>query len=262
MTPSARHATLALVMLLTIAGAALAPPIGQPPEYTVFVDQRPLFGVPNAFDVLSNVAFAVVGLIGLAATLARRPGTFSDPWDRWPYAVLFAGVTLSSVGSSYFHLAPDNARLMWDRLPMTIGFVALLVALLAERVHRGLARATFVPLLLAGAASVAYWYWSELHGTGDLRPYLVVQFGSLALVGLILVLYPARGTGFIVAGLAAYGAAKGLELADREIFAALAQHVSGHTLKHLVAAGGVGCLVAMLRNRASTVPAAFPGSRG
>jgi len=201
--------------------------------------------------VLSNVAFAVVGLFGLAATFRRRTGTFADPWDRWPYVALFAGVTLSSVGSSYFHLAPDNARLMWDRLPMTIGFVALLIALLAERVHRGFARATFVPLLLAGAASVAYWYWSELHGTGDLRPYLVVQFGSLALVALILVLYPARGAVFIVAGLAAYAVAKGLELADREIFLALAHTVSGHTLKHLVAAGGVGCLVAMLRSRVS-----------
>jgi hypothetical protein len=38
--------------------------------------------------------------------------------------VLFAGVTLSSLGSSYFHLAPDNARLMWDRLPMTIAFIS------------------------------------------------------------------------------------------------------------------------------------------
>jgi len=272
MTATARHATLALVALLTIAGAALAPRIAQPPEYIVFVDQRSLLGVPNAFDVLSNLAFAVVGLIGLAVTFTRRSTTFAHPWDRWPYAVLFAGVTLSSLGSSYFHLAPDNARLVWDRLPMTVGFVALLVALLAERVHRGLARATLVPLLLAGAASVFYWYWSELQGAGDLRPYLVVQFGSLALVALILVLYPARGAGFIVAGLAAYAAAKGLELADREIFVALAQTVSGHTLKHLVAAGAVACLAAGLkarshvpaeiRTRASAVPGAFPGSHG
>jgi len=272
MTATARHATLALVVLVTIAGAALAPPIAQPPEYTAFVDHRSLLGVPNAFDVLSNVAFAVVGLPGLTISFTRRAGTFAHPWDHWPYAVLFAGVTLSSVGSSYFHLAPDNARLMWDRLPMTIGFVALLVALLAERVHRGLARATLIPLLLAGAASVFYWYWSELQGAGDLRPYLVVQFGSLALVALILILYPARGAGFIVAGLAAYAAAKGLEVADGEIFVALAQTVSGHTLKHLVAAGAVACLAAGLkarshvpaeiRTRASAVPEAFRGSRG
>jgi len=249
MSAAARHRVLAVAVLATLVAAALVPPIAQPPEYTIFVDQRAWLGVPNGFDVLSNVAFAVVGALGLATAFAPTPGMFDDPWDRWPYVVLFAGVALSSVGSSYFHLAPDNARLMWDRLPITLGFIALLVALLAERVHRGIARTVFGPLLVAGAASVAYWYWSELQGTGDLRPYLVVQFGSLALVALILVLYPARGTGFIVAGLAAYAAAKGLELADREVFAALGQTVSGHTLKHLVAAGGVGCLVAMLRLR-------------
>jgi hypothetical protein len=262
MNTSTRHATLACAVLATIVGAALAPPIAQPPEYTVFVDQRAWLGVPNGFDVLSNIGFAVAGLLGLAATFARRPGRFADAWDRWPYAVLFVGVALSSVGSSFFHLAPDNARHMWDRLPMTIGFVAFLVALLAERVHRGLARTVFVPLLVVAAASVAYWYWTETQGAGDLRPYLVVQFGSLAFVALLLMLYPARGTGFIVAGLVAYVAAKGFELADRQIFEALGQTVSGHMLKHLVAAGGVASLVAMLRSRASTVPAASRDSRG
>jgi hypothetical protein len=251
MTATTRHATLALAAIVTVAGAALAPKIAQPPEYIVFVDHRALLGLPNAFDVLSNVSFAVVGLLGLGATFARRPGTFVDPWDRRPYAVLFAGVVLSSLGSSYFHLAPDNARLVWDRLPMTMGFAALLAALLAERVHRGVARAALLPLLAVGAASVAYWYWSELQGMGDLRPYLVVQFGSLALVALILVLYPAagRGSAYLVAGLAAYAAAKGLELADAPIFAATSHMVSGHTMKHLVAAGGVACVVAMLRWR-------------
>jgi hypothetical protein len=244
-----RHLVLALAVVATTAGAALAPPVAQPPEYTAFADWRPLLGVPNAFDVLSNVSFAVVGLPGLAVTFGRRDSAFADPWDHRPYAVLFAAVALSTLGSSYFHLAPDNARLVWDRLPMTVGFIALLVALFAERVHRGMARAMFVPLLAAGAASVAYWYWSELRGAGDLRPYLVVQFGSLALVALILALYPARGSGYVVAGLAAYAAAKGLELADGPIFAATGHLVSGHTLKHLVAAAGVACLVAMLRAR-------------
>jgi len=77
-----------------------------------------------------------------------------------------------------------------------------------------------------------------------------VQFGSLLVVVLLLWLYPARysGTGYLAAGLAAYAAAKGLEIADRSIFA-LGHVVSGHTLKHLVAAGGVACLAWMLRAR-------------
>ena len=264
MTASARHLVLTIAAAITIVGAALAPPIAQPPDYAVFVDQRPLFGIPNAYDVLSNVAFAVVGVLGLAATFARRTAMFADPWDRWPYAVLFAGVALSSLGSSYFHLSPDNARLMWDRLPMTVGFVALLVALLAERVHRPLARALFLPLLMAGALSAGYWYWSELRGAGDLRPYLVVQFGSLALVVLMLLLYPGRGrdTAYLAAGLVAYAAAKGLEIADAPIFEATGHLVSGHTLKHLVAAGGVACLVAMLRARVVIARHATSPQRG
>jgi hypothetical protein len=248
----------------------LLSPIPQPLTYHLFADQRTLFGVPNALDVLSNLAFAVAGAVGLAIVLRGREG-FSHSWDRWPYGVLFLGVMLTSVGSSYYHLAPDNARLVWDRLPMTVGFVSLLGALMAERVDRGIARRLFIPLLTAGALSVAYWYWSELRGAGDLRPYLVVQFGSLLLVLLVLVRYPARGrdTRYLIAGLVAYGAAKGLEAADGSIFLALGNTVSGHTLKHLVAAGGIACVVAglktrdhILRSRASAVPAAFRDSRG
>jgi hypothetical protein len=249
-----RHAALALAAVATIAVAAWWPPVPQPPEYVVFADHRSLLGIPNALDVLSNLAFAIVGAAGLMAiSRRRRTETLADNWDAWPYGALFAGVACASVASFYFHLAPDNARLLWDRLPITVGFMGLLTALLAERVSRRTARTLFVPLLVAGAASVVYWYWTELHYAGDLRPYLVVQFGSLALVVLILWLYPGRGrdTAYLATGLAAYVAAKGLELADAPIFAATGSMVSGHTLKHLAAAGGVACVVAMIRARAA-----------
>lgn len=215
-------------------------------------DERAWAGIPNCLNVLSNLPFAVVGLLGLAATFGRgdRPSPFVARWERWPYAALFAGVALTALGSSYYHLAPDNARLVWDRLPMTIGFMGLLTAVFAERVSVSLGRWLFAPLLVAGAASVGYWHWSEVHNAGDLRPYLLVQFGSLLLIVLLLVLYPTRyaGTGYLVVGLAAYAAAKGLELADRSIFG-FGQIVSGHTLKHLAAAGGVAGLAVMLRAR-------------
>jgi len=223
--------------------------------YHLMADQRSLVGIPNWLNVISNLPFAVVGWFGLAVTFDRglnRTSPFSDSWERWPYAALFAGVMLTSVGSSYYHLAPDNARLVWDRLPMAVGFMGLLTALLAERVSLTVARWLFAPLLSAGAASVAYWYWTELQGVGDLRFYFLVQFGSLLLVSLILLLYPARypGTKYLVAALAMYAAAKGFEVADQPIFR-LGEIVSGHTLKHLVAAGGVACLVGMLRARST-----------
>lgn len=259
-----------------VAAALAAPPMPQPLAYHNMADQRSWLGIPNALNVLSNLLFAVVGVLGLVVIFGskvERRVPFHDPWERWPYAALFAGVILTTVGSSYYHLAPNNARLVWDRLPMTLGFMGLLTAVLAERVSLPLARWLFTPLLVVGAGSVAYWYWSEVQGAGDLRSYLLVQFGSLLVVVLLLVLYPTHygGARYLSAGLAAYAAAKGFELADGRIFA-LGRVVSGHTLKHLVTAGAVACLVAMLRARTPSAsrpmpaqgtmqPPALPGDR-
>jgi hypothetical protein len=259
MTAGMRRGVLIAASLFVMLAAATAAPIPQPAEYHEFADRRTMLAVPNGLDVLSNLPFAIVGVAGLVATLrGRRNGTgvFDDPWDRWPYVALFAGVALTSAGSAYYHYAPDNARLVWDRLPMTVGFMGLLTALLAERVSRPAARALFLPLLTAGVLSVAYWHWSETRLAGDLRPYLAVQLGSLLLVVLVLALFPKRrhGTGYLVAGLIGYGAAKGLELWDANVYAMLGGAVSGHTLKHLAAAAGVWCLVAGLKARSHVRP--------
>ena len=256
-----RHLILLLAVCAVTAAVVFQPPIPQPLSYHEMADQRTLLGIPNAWNVLSNLPVAVVGVLGLAVIFRAGGGRrlFHDPWERWPYAALFAGIALTSVGSTYYHLAPDNARLVWDRLPMTVGFMGLLTAVLAERVNVRLARWLFVPLLVIGAGSVAYWYLTEARGAGDLRLYVLVQFGSLVVVGLLLVLYPSRYVGgrYVVAGLAAYAAAKLFETADAAIFST-GRIISGHTLKHLVAAGGVGCLVRMFRVR-SVVSAAATG---
>jgi hypothetical protein len=224
--------------------AGLAPRMAQDPAYHQFADARPLLGIPNSLNVLSNLPFAVVGLAGLAAAFRARG------WERWAYAALFAGAALTSVGSAYYHVAPDNWRLVWDRLPMTVGFLGLLTAVIAERVSSSAARTLFVPLLAFGAASVAYWYWSELRGAGDLRPYALVQFGSLAVIVLALIVYPARDrdSRYFYLGLGAYLLAKVFEFADRPIFAA-GEIVSGHTIKHVMAAVAVGFIVVMLQRR-------------
>jgi hypothetical protein len=246
-----------LVIILAAAGAAVVafagPPVPQPTSYHTMADQRTWLGIPNALNVLSNLPFAIVGLLGLQAIFTsdvQRRVAFQDSWERWPAAALFTGVALTTFGSSYYHLAPDNQRLVWDRLPMTVGFMGLLTVVLADRGHPAVARRLFVPLLVAGAVSVAYWYWTEVRGAGDLRPYLLVQFGSLLVVLLLLALYPSRsgGSGYLLAALVGYGVAKAFEVADVPIFA-LGGFVSGHTLKHLAAAASVWCLVGMLRSR-------------
>jgi hypothetical protein len=252
----ARHAILAAVAAAGAIAVLSQPPIDQDPAYHLMADRRALFGIPNALNVLSNIPFAVAGVVGLLSVFSPRPGAkpFTDPWERWPYAALFAGTALTTIGSAYYHLAPDNARLVWDRLPMTVGFMGLLTSVVAERSSLPVARRLFVPLLACGGASVVYWYWSELRGAGDLRPYALAQFGSLAVVLVLLALYDARYSGsvYLWAGLAAYGSAKLFEMADRAFFD-LGHLVSGHTLKHLAAALGVGCVVVMLRTRGPTL---------
>lgn len=246
-----RHWLLALALVAVVVAVVLSPPVPQDPGYHSFADQRTLAGIPNALNVLSNLPFAFIGIAGLAVTF-RRSTRFNFPWERWPYAALFAGTALTAVGSSYYHLAPDNARLVWDRLPMTIGFMGFLAATVAERIGVRPARLLFVPALMFGAASVFHWHWTEVSGAGDLRWYGLVQFGSLMTIALLLTLYQPTYTctNLIIAGLAAYALAKVFELGDGAIFNA-GRIISGHSLKHLSAAAGVAFLVAALSRRRS-----------
>ena len=173
---------------------------------------------------------------------ADRAPAAADHGARWPWVAFFAATAATALGSTYYHLSPDNDRVVWDRIPIAIACASLLTAVISERVSPRAGRLLLLPLVFAAAGSVLYWYWSELSGQGDLRPYIGVQFGSLLLLAVILVLYrePRRDTPFLVAGLAAYGIAKLCEVADRPIYE-IAHLISGHTLKH-VRCGGWNCL--------------------
>jgi hypothetical protein len=252
-----KHTQRLVVIAGVTAIAAIAvmfvPRIPQPTDYHNFADQRAWFGVPNFLNVASNLPFLFVGLWGLRLTLKHAGDgrvAFTSPLERWPYAILAAGVVLTFFGSSYYHLAPDNARLVWDRLPMTIGFMSLLAAMLMERVGVRGGLIALLPLLLLGAASVLYWYATELRGAGDLRLYLMVQFYTLVLVLLILWLFPARYTrgSDLVIAMGFYVLAKVLEILDRPIYR-LGGIVSGHTLKHLAAAIGIYWIFRMVARR-------------
>ena len=242
---------LALALALAAIVALVAQgPIPQDPAYHAFADTRAVFAIANGLNVLSNVPFAIVGLLGLAV-VARAPGAaFTDDWARLPYAALFGGTALTAVGSSYYHLAPDDARLVWDRLPMTVAFMGLATAVIAERVGGPAAKRAFGPLLAFGVASVGFWHWTELRGAGDLRPYAVAQFGTLALVTVLVAVRPdpRRGRRYLAAALVLYAVAKALEMADAEVLAVTGV-VSGHTLKHVVAAAGIGCLALEIARR-------------
>ena len=231
------------------------PAIAQPPQYHAFADTRMLFGIPNFLDVASNAAFVIAGLLGLVATLGSR-ARFEEGRERWAYAVLFLGVLLTGFGSAYYHLAPDNERLFWDRLPMTIAFMGLVASQISDRISVRAGLALLVPLLLLGAASDIYWLATERIGLGNVTPYLVVQAYAVAVL-LVASFTRSRYTLgtllFWVVGW--YALSKGLEALDHQVFA-LGGIVSGHTLKHLAAALGAVVLWRMLvrRDPASAVP--------
>ena len=238
--------------LLCLTAALLLPPMAQPLAYHKFADRRKLFGVANFFDVASNVAFLIAGLIGLVVTLHLHT-RFEAARERWPYVIFFIGVALTAFGSGYYHLAPDNERLFWDRLPMTIAFMSLIAAQIVDRIRVRTGLALLVPLLFVGAASVLYWRLTERAGTGNVLPYGILQGYSVVILLFIAALFPSRYTRaeMIYAVFAAYVVAKLLETFDRQILA-LTGLVSGHTLKHIVA-GLAGLIVCrMLWTRALT----------
>jgi hypothetical protein len=245
---------LAVLALAVIVAALALPPLPQPPEYHRFADQRALLGIPNFFNVFSNVAFLLAGGAGVVLCLRNRsPHALQpllSPSVRFIYVVMFAAVALTCVGSAFYHLAPDNSRLTWDRLPMSAGFMALLSAMISERIHSRAGMALLGPLVLVGVASVLYWHWGEAAGTGDLRPYVAVQAFAILAVLLILFLFPpryTRGTDMLVA-VAFYALAKVAEFYDREIYSA-GQLVGGHALKHLLAALAIFWILRMLWKR-------------
>jgi hypothetical protein len=242
-----------LLILATAAAlgiiAFLLPPIPQPLSYHNFADHRPWLGIPNFGDAMSNLPFAIVGILGLAALFDRRKINFRHSAERWPYLVMFIGLILTAAGSGYYHLAPDNARLVWDRIPIMIAMMALVAAVIAERanLHAGLA---LLPILeITGIASVLAWRNSEVTGHGDLRFYAFMQVYAI-LVLLVMLLVRSRYTRSsdfgIVVGL--YVLAKILEECDRQVFA-IGHIVSGHTLKHLAAAAASYWILRMLQKR-------------
>lgn len=226
--------------------------IAQDPAYHLFADGRSLLGIPNFADVASNIGFLIVGALGLAFLGGKRGrAMFEAPGERWPYVVFFAGVTLVTAGSAYYHANPTTETLFWDRLPITLAFMALFSAFIADRIHARIGVVVMLPLLLAlGIASVVYWDMTEAAGHGDLRPYVLVQFYPILAIPLICWLFRGRHTSgrHVFYIILCYALAKLCEHFDAGIYAALGGAISGHSLKHLLSAIATYLVLAMLRD--------------
>lgn len=248
------------MLLLVLSAAAVIAvfsrdPIAQDTAYHHFADLRSTAAIPNVYNVLSNVPFAILGVMGIR--LVSRPVVREAAFAplKTLYLSFFIGVFLTAFGSAYYHLYPGNATLLWDRLPMTVAFMAFFCAILGEYVALQWAQKLFPPLLLTGIVSVVYWHVSEIFGRGDLRLYALVQFLPMLLIPLILCLYRSKfdDRKYIWGVIAAYAASKLAEFFDVAVYRYLGLF-SGHTLKHFLAALAVYIYYCALR--ASKTPRA------
>ena len=240
---------VAFLLLIVMAVFLFVDPIVQDLSYHNFADTREILAISNFWNVLSNVPYFVVGLWALHKLHIKKSLTLLNEINL-AYILLFVGVTLVSFGSGYYHLDPNNETLVWDRLPMTIAFMALFSVILSEFVAVNVGKKLLFPLLVLGFASVLYWYVTELSGHGDLRSYALVQFLPILMIPLLLLLFSSshshiRGYWLL---LICYLLAKVFEHFDAEIYDLLVV-ISGHSLKHMVSALGLYFLLSSFEKR-------------
>jgi hypothetical protein len=208
-------------MVASMLGLLLLPPITQNQNYHEFADQRAILGIPHFWNVISNLPFIAVGAAGLWQ--CRR-----DP----AIAALFLGIMMTGFGSGYYHLDPNDRTLFWDRLPMAVGFMAILAIATEDRLDAKAGAILLWPLIVVGVISLLLW-----RATGDLRLYGWVQFFPCIAVPVLFVFYSPRfsGTSYWLVAAALYALAKLFEFYDGAIYS-FGSILSGHTFKHLAAA--------------------------
>ena len=225
---------IGVLTVASLSGLLLLPPITQDQNYHQFVDQRTLLGIPNFWNVVSNLPFIAVGAAGLRR-FHHDPATI----------VLFLGIFLTGFGSSYYHWTPNDGTLFWDRLPMTLCFMAILAGAVGERVNARAGAALLWPLLATGLFSLLLWRWTD-----DLRLYVWVQFFPCLALPLLFLMFPPKYTGtfYWIIAAALYALAKLLEYYDSAIYSA-GSILSGHTLKHFAAAAACFAVLRYFQTR-------------
>lgn len=249
MTKATKIKVIAGMALLVVTSSFFAGPIPQNPEYHRFADQRAILSVLNFWNVITNVPFMIVGAMGMVLIgSGKAPGGL--PELKHVYFLFFLGVLATGFGSAYYHLNPTNETLLWDRIPMTVTFMAFFCVIVGEHISAAMGKKLVWPLIALGIISVFYWYATEKSGSGDLRFYALVQYLPVLLVPVILLLFKSRlaPVAYIWAILAAYLAAKIAESLDRPMYAVV-HAMSGHPLKHLAAAFATFIFYIALRRR-------------
>jgi len=238
---------IALVLIIPIIVYQFIPRVPQSSSYHHFADIRKIWGIPNFWNVISNIPFLLVSILGFVSIQKQRKSNNLAAKEAIVFLIIFIGVLFTSFGSAYYHWFPNNDSLVWDRIPITIVFMSLLSLTIMERINFNVGFGLLLPLIAVGTFSVVYWHWTELSGQGDIRLYGLVQFYSIFLIVLILFLFPKPypPLKIYIGMFVFYILAKIFEYFDFMIDGL----ISGHTLKHLCAAVSACFIVTMLNAR-------------
>lgn len=237
------------IILIAVIGIFMQDPVSQDPTYHHFKDSRDYRDIPNFWNVISNLPFLIVGIMGLYKLMFREKLKIIND-IKTIYILLFAGIILIAFGSAYYHLWPDNWTLVWDRLAMALVFMALFSIIISEFISVRAGKIMYIPLILTGVLSVVFWYVTEVRGEGDLRFYALVQYLPMLLIPVVLIFFRSRYTMIIAywTVLLVYSTAKLFEYYDAEIYNTLG-FISGHSIKHITAALGLYILLLSYEKR-------------
>ncbi|MEO8023969.1 hypothetical protein [Polaromonas sp.] len=254
-----RERGLLLAVLLLALVAVAGPALVQPAHYHDFADQRSWGALPHAMDVLSNLPFALWGLVGMGVLVQALRRQAVDRTAAWLAGLFFGGLMVTTAVSAIYHWQPDNAGLLWDRGGMVLAFAGLLGLAAWQGISARAGVVLAAAVLVLGPVSVQVWAMS-----GNLLPWGVLQFGGMGLIVGLACLRTQTAGGQLHHGLpirwslliALYALAKVLELGDHQVFEWTGHIISGHSLKHIVASCAawpvVAALMGVMKSRAES----------
>ncbi|CAK8569852.1 unnamed protein product [Lathyrus sativus] len=219
-----------VAFLFSISFFLFSPQIPRSLKYHQFADLRNLLGVPNTLNVITNFPFLVVGVLGFVLTLEGGFFTISSQAETWAWILFYAGITGVAFGSVYYHLKPDNNRVLWDTLPMMVAYSSLFSSLVVERIGQRIGLCCMCALLVAAFTCVVY---ERVYG--DIRLCLMFQLILPLAIAVAAFLYPSNYThsGYWFSSIGIYLLAKFEAVSDRKLYRANNYVISGHSLEHL-----------------------------
>src|SRR6266403_2857642 len=132
------------ITVIAIIAIMVITPIPQDLKYHLFADDRNISTIPIFWNVISNLPFILIGIIGMLFSRSSRPG-FRLKELSINCFVFFLGIFLTGIGSAYYHLDPNNTTLIWDRLPMTISFMAFFSIVIGDHIDIKSAQKILLP---------------------------------------------------------------------------------------------------------------------